>query len=158
MMHSRRIRWIAILALLEHGPANADSEAMAAAALPILAMAGTVFYLGMCLISIPFSLLLRGSIFKRIVLGLVAPLVGMVLALFTVGWLQHMRYIDVDETNFVFTVVAAIPVVGLLAWGIASREKAAAFESSRVQYAEYLEREKSLGKLADAKSRRANDL
>jgi hypothetical protein len=120
-------------------------------------LVGTVFYVGMCLLSIPVALLLRGSIFKRIALGLVAPLVGMVLAWFTVAWLQHMRYVDDDETNFFFTVVAAVPVAGLLLWGMVSRERAAAFERSRVQYAEYLEYEKSLAKLAAANSRRAND-
>jgi hypothetical protein len=154
-MRSPRTKWIAIPAMLAHGAANADSDALAAAGLPILAMIGTVFYVSMCLLSIPLSLFLRGSIFKRIALGLVAPLVGMVLAWLTVAWLQHLRYIDMDETNFVFTVVAAIPLVGLLIWGIASRERAAAFERSRVYYAEYLEREKSLAKLDDANSRRA---
>jgi hypothetical protein len=118
---------IAIAALLAHGAAQADSDAMAAAALPILVAVGTVFYVGMCLVSIPFSLFLRGSIFKRI---------------------------DDDDTSFVFTVIAAVPVAGLLLWGMVSRERAAAFERSRVQYAEYLEGEKSLAKLAKENSER----
>jgi len=52
--------------------------------------------------------------------------------------------------------VSSIPVVLLLILASVLRARAIAFERSRVRYAEYLEREKTLKKLAEVNSRRAN--
>ena len=69
----------------------------------------------------------------------------------------HYMYYVQDDAKMVFFLISSIPIVLLVIWVIVSRARAAAFESSRVQYAEYLEREKSLAKLAEANARRVND-
>ena len=117
-MQSTRARWIAIAALLAHGTANADSDAQAPA---IVAALVAAFYVGLCFFSIPFSLLLRGSILKRIALGLAAPLVGMVLAYLASWTLQRLRLIAEQETDLVFIGVSVLPIMILLMWGIAER-------------------------------------
>jgi hypothetical protein len=67
-----------------------------------------------------------------------------------------MYYVN-NDGNMVFFVISSIPIIVLLIWVFVARARAEAFERSRVQYAEYLAREKSLAKLADVNSRRAND-
>jgi hypothetical protein len=85
---------------------------------------GIYFYLVLCVVSLPISLLLRGSILKRIAFGLATPIVGMALGLMASQGLYSVRYIDFYEIDRVFVVVSAIPIVALLMWGVIGRVKA----------------------------------
>ena len=142
------------------GLARADSDAAGELGIVFLFVYACVYYLILCLFSIPLSLLLRGSKLKRIAIGFVVPIIGIGLGALTIDWLNrkhYMYYVDNDGTTLFF-VISGIPMVLLVIWAIVSRARAEEFERSRVRYAEYLEREKAQAKLADANSRRANDL
>jgi hypothetical protein len=150
---------ISVAALLIPGLARADSDAGFELALVFGALYGCVYYVILCLFSIPLSLLLRGSKFKRIGIGLVVPLIGIGLGALIAYWFElkhYLYYANLDQAT-VFLVISNIPMGLLIIWALVSRARAEAFERSRVQYAEYLEREKSLAKLVEANSRRAND-
>jgi len=89
----------------------------------MILVVGTLFYLFLCFFSLPISLLLHGSIFKRIALGLAAPVLGMVLGALTAGAFDRMHFLD-GRGDFVFVIVAIIPILLLLVWGIVGRVKA----------------------------------
>ena len=158
-MHRHTLGSISVVALLIPGLVRADTGGAGEWAIIGIVYYACIYYLVLCVFSIPLSLLLPGSKFKRITFGLVVPIIGIGLGALIVNWLErkHYMYYVNNDGNTVFIVVSSIPIVFLLIWAIVSRVKADAFERSRVQYAEYLEREKSLAKLADANLRRAND-
>ena len=108
-----------------------------------------IYFLVLCLFSIPLSLLLHGSKFKRIAIGLVVPIVGVGLGALTLVWLErkpwtsdwlqlkpYLRYVHYVTTDreAVFYVVSSIPMVLLIIWVVVSRARAAAFERSRIGY------------------------
>jgi len=158
-MRQHSLGSITVAALLMPGPARADTGGAGEWIIAVVFVYACVYYLVLCLFSIPLSLLLIGSKFKRIAIGLVVPLIGIGLGALIFNWLErkhYMYYVTGDE-EMVFIILSNIPMALLFIWVIVSRARAEAFESSRVQYAEYLEREKSLAKLADANSRRAHD-
>ena len=143
---------ITVAALLVPGLAHADTGGGGEWVIAVLFVYACIYYVVLCLFSIPLSLLLGGSMFKRIAIGIVVPLIGIGLGAWIVATLDRMHYmyyVD-NDGNMVFFVISSIPIVFLVIWVIFSRARAEAFERSRVQYAEYLEREKALAKLADA--------
>jgi hypothetical protein len=145
-----------VAALLMPGLARADAGAGDLGTAVAVAYA-CIYYLVLCLFSIPLSLLLRGSKLKRIAIGLVVPIIGVGLGALTLAWLErmpwtfnwlelkpYMRYVHyvTADREAVFYVISSIPMALLIIWVIVSRARASAFERSRVRYANFLKRAK----------------
>lgn len=120
-MHRRRDIILGIAALGLPGIPYAEAGGYGS---DFLLAIGIVFYLLLCLFSLPISLMLRGSILKRIAFGLATPIVGMALGLMASQGLYGVRWIDFDEIDRVFVVVSAFPIVALFVWGLIGRARA----------------------------------
>jgi len=154
---------LTLAALLMPQLAHADSDAYGDLGILYLKAYAVIYYVILCLFSVPLSLLLRGSKLMRVAIGFVTPLIGVGLGAMALIWLnreRHMHYLldyMTSDRELVFFVISGIPMVVLFTSAAVSRAKAEALERSRVQYAEYLEREKGLAALAKANVQRAND-
>ena len=97
-----------------HGPGTAF----------VLILAGS-FYLILCIFSLPISLMLRGSLSRRLMIGLAAPMLGIAFGFLAGEVLDEYNYISASAAGGAVVVVCGVlPVVGLLIWGLRSRMKA----------------------------------
>src|SRR5258706_13271245 len=86
-MRRHRPSSISVVVLLMPGLARADAGP-GDLGIAVFVVYACIYYLVLCLFSIPLSLLLRGSKFKRIIIGLVLPIIGVGLGELTLFWLQ----------------------------------------------------------------------
>jgi hypothetical protein len=82
-------------------------------------------YVVLCLFSVPVSLLLQGSIMKRVVVGLTAPIIGMALG---VGAVEisvplFLSSNDMGATQLVFVLASVLPIFCVGAWVIIQRSR-----------------------------------
>ena len=101
-------------ALAQHGPGMGFVVGIAMA-----------LYIFLCLFSVPVSLLLRGSVIKRIVIGLTAPIIGMALG---IGAVQISVPLfpasnDMGAAQLVFLVASILPILCIAAWVIIQKSR-----------------------------------
>jgi hypothetical protein len=131
--------------------ARADTGGAGELVLVFVVIYGCVYYVILCLFSIPLSLLLLGSRLKRIGIGLVVPLIGIGLGALIAYWLElkhYLYYANVDQET-VFLVISNIPMVLLLIWVLVSSTGGGIRKISGAVRG-IPRAEKSLAKLADA--------
>src|SRR5258706_11672174 len=87
-MRRHRPSSISVVVLLMPGLARADAGP-GDLGIAVFVVYACIYYLVLCLFSIPLSLLLRGSKFKRIIIGLVVPIIGVGLGALTLVWLER---------------------------------------------------------------------
>ena len=83
------------------------------------------FYVVLCLFSVPVSLLLHGSITKRIVVGLTAPVIGMALGFGAVKISAPLfpSSNDMGGAQVVFFVTSVLPILCVGAWVLIQRSR-----------------------------------